>query len=249
MNNNLITFEASNSVTSELFKSLRTNLLFALKPEEKCILITSSGAGDGKSFVSSNLATTFTQIGKKVLILDLDLRKRTQHKIFDITNSTGMSMLLNDDNFKENIDLEDLLKKFVKITNIKDLFLITAGPIPHNPSEILLNGNLRILIEYLKGVYDYIFIDAPPVNVVTDTSIICKYVDGVILVASVNKTKIRVLQEAKKTLKKNNVNLIGVVANRVPIYKRSYKYKGYEYEYNSGLTSANKRKLINKKNK
>lgn len=241
MNNNLITFEDSNSVTGELFKTLRTNLQFALTPEQKVILVTSSASGDGKSFVCSNLATTFTQIGKKVIILDLDLRKRTQHKIFDLSNTTGMSILLNDDNYRDNVNLDDILMKFIKSTSVKNLFLIPAGPIPHNPSELLMNGNLTKLLDHLKGFFDYIFIDAPPVNVVTDTSIISRYVDGVILVASVGKTRIKVLKEAKRTLVKNKVNILGVVANRVPIHKRSYKYKGYEYEYSSHLPTGNKK--------
>jgi len=239
MNNNLITFEEMNSVTSELFKSLRTNIQFALTEGQKVILVTSAASGDGKSFVCSNLATTFTQIGKKVLILDLDLRKRTQHKIFDISNTTGMSILLNDDNFKK--DLDTLLTKFVKETIVKNLFVITAGPIPHNPSELLMNGNLEKLLSHLKTHFDYIFVDVPPVNVVTDTAIISRYVDGVILVASVGKTHVRVLKDAKKTLEKSNVNILGVVANRVPIHKRSYKYKGYEYEYSNNLSLDTKK--------
>ncbi|MDD2375998.1 MAG: CpsD/CapB family tyrosine-protein kinase [Clostridia bacterium] len=245
MNNNLITLEETNSVSSELFKSLRTNIQFALSPEQKTILITSAASGDGKSFVCSNLATTFTQIGKKVLIIDLDLRKRTQHKIFDISNTTGMSILLNDDNFKEGLDLDTILLKFIKTTIVKDLFVITAGPIPHNPSELLMNRNLEKLLSNFKTKFDYIFIDAPPVNIVTDTAIISRYVDGVILVASVGKTHVGILKDAKKTLEKCKANILGVVANRVPIHKRSYKYKGYEYEYNHSLTVDSKR---NKRN-
>lgn len=243
MNSNLITFEEPNSITSELFKSLRTNVQFALKPEQKTILITSASTGDGKSFVCSNLATTFTQIGKKVIILDLDLRKRTQHKVFDIANATGMSILLNDDNFKEDLNLDNILVKFIKETSVKNLFLITAGPIPHNPSEILMNGNLKKLIEHLEEIYDYVFIDAPPVNVVTDTSIISKYVESVILVVSVGKTQVRALKDAKKTLAKSKINLLGVVANRVPIHKRSYKNSGYEYEYTNNLPIDSNKKI------
>jgi len=235
MNNNLITFEESNSITSELFKSLRTNVQFALKPGQKTILITSASSGDGKSFVSSNLATTFTQIGKKVIILDLDLRKRTQHKIFDVPNTTGMSILLNDDNFAKDVDLDNILVKFVKETSIKNLFLIPAGPIPHNPSEMLMNGNLKKIIAHLETIYDYVFLDAPPVNVVTDTAIIARYIENVILVASVGRTQVRALKNAQKTLIKCKSNLLGVVANRVPIHKRSYRNNGYQYEYTNSL--------------
>jgi len=241
MNNNLITFEESNSVTSELFKSLRTNVQFALKPEDKTILVTSASSGDGKSFVCSNLATTFTQIGKKVIILDLDLRKRTQHKIFDVANSTGMSILLNDDNFTAGVELDSILVKFVKETLIKNLYLIPAGPIPHNPAEIIMNGNLKKIIEHLETIYDYVFIDAPPINVVTDTAIIARYIDNVILVASVGRTQVRALKNAQKTLIKSKANLLGVVANRVPIHKRSYKNNGYQYEYTNNLPTEIKK--------
>jgi len=241
MNQNLITFEESNSVTSELFKSLRTNVQFALKPEDKTILVTSASSGDGKSFVCSNLATTFTQIGKKVIILDLDLRKRTQHKIFDVANTTGMSILLNDDNFSKGVDLDSILVKFVRETSIKNLYLIPAGPIPHNPAEIIMNGNLKKIIKHLETIYDYVFIDAPPINVVTDTAIIARYIDNVILVASVGRTQVRALKNAQKTLIKSNVNLLGVVANRVPIHKRSYKNNGYQYEYTNNLPTELKK--------
>lgn len=247
MNKNLIICEKPNSATSEFFKSLRTNIQFALKPTQKTIFITSPSAGDGKSFVCSNLAITFTQMGKKVLIIDLDLRRRTQHKAFDIANTTGMSILLNDDNFKDEINLDDALIKFTKDTCVENLFLITSGPIPNNPSEILMNGNLEKLITHLEKIYDYIFIDVPPVNVVTDTSIIARYVESAVLVASVGKTQIRSLKDAKKTLDKSQVNILGVVANRVPINKRIYKNSGYKYEYeytsNLPIDSSKKQKL------
>jgi len=244
MENNLITFEKPNSVTSELFKSLRTNVEFALKPGKKSIILTSACAGDGKSFVCSNLATAFTQLGKKVLIVDLDLRKRTQHKIFNISNTTGISILLNNDNFEENIDLNDVLLKFIKKTLVDNLYLITAGPIPHNPSEILMNGNLEKLIKHLETMFDYIFIDVPPINVVTDTAIISRYVKNVILVTSIGKTKVKLLKSAVKTLKRNKSNILGVVANRVQINKRSNRNSGYGYDYEyTSMVSANNSKI------
>ncbi len=242
MANKLITIEQPDSIATELFKTLRTNVEFSLKDDQKVVMITSATAGDGKSFVTSNLAATFTSIGKKVIVLDLDLRRRRLHKVFKIENNLGLSALLADKNFNSveylsSTTQEDIFRHvisdYIYKTEIHNLSLMPAGLIPNNPSELLMNGKLGYIIEYLKEKYDYIFLDVPPVNVVTDTSIMVKYSEAVILVTAINSTKIKIAKEAKATLTKYNANIIGVVANKVPLHKRSYKYKGYEYSYSA----------------
>ena len=216
-----------NSNSFEFFKAIRTNVGFILEKEDNVVMFSSSAKGDGKSFIVSNLAASFTELGKKVLVIDTDLRRGVQHKNFEIVNTSGLSDLL------ENQDMKNIVK-YIKKTSIKNLYLIPRGKLVNNVPELLMNGTLNEVIEALKKQFDYIFVDVPPVNVVTDVTILSKYISNVILVASVGKTKIKALEESKKVLLRNKCNILGVIANRVPIHKHSYKYKGYEYDYTEG---------------
>ena len=229
----LVTYKNSNSIISELFKTLRTNIEFGIKKTKNTIMITSAEAGDGKSFVLSNLAVTFAQIGKKVLVIDLDLRKGQVHRIFKLYNTKGMSNLLLSD-FKNPKILEAELDEALQTTEVENLYAITIGTRVSNPAELITKGKIEIILDYLKERFDYIFIDVPPIGVVTDPAIVARYVDNAIMVVSLNKTNAKALKEATKTLKGTRINILGIVANRVKINARSYRYKRYEYKETHG---------------
>ncbi|MHC1682821.1 MAG: CpsD/CapB family tyrosine-protein kinase [Clostridiaceae bacterium] len=219
----LITYLQPKSPISEAYRTLRTNIQFSsIDRKIKVIAITSSELSEGKSTILSNLAVTIAQSGKKVLILDCDLRKPSIHKIFRITNNIGFINVLS-----ENLDVTDV------ITNIKEvdgLSVLTSGIIPPNPSEVLDSKKAKDLIEELKESFDIILIDTPPVSVVTDASILSSYVDGVIIIASYGETDINVARETKLVLDKVNAPFLGVVLNKVPVSKRNF-LGGYYYRY------------------
>ena len=235
MNKKLITVNDSTSIASELFKTLRTNIEFGTKQSQNIIMITSSEPGDGKSFVSSNLSVSFAQMGKKVLLIDLDLRKGQQHKIFNLKNNKGMANLLNSEINNDDEIYEELIRT-IQLTSVDDLFVIPSGVILNNPSELLMNGKLPNFLEYVRDKFDYIFVDVPPLTIVTDPAIIARYVDASILVVSIDKTHNKALKEANLILEKTNTDIIGVVVNNVKLNTSTYKYKKYEYtESNKAL--------------
>lgn len=220
---NIVSMQPDN-VSFELFKSMRTNLDFLLKEQDNIVLFTSASKGDGKSFVVSNLAASFTQLNKKVLVIDLDLRRGTQHKKLEVNLTNGMTDLLMDENATE-------ISKYIKKTKVKNLYVMTRGKIQINTPEILLSGKLEAILKVLKESFDYVFVDAPPVSIVTDVTILNKIIKNTIFITSLNSTKIDLIQKAKRDLVNNGANILGVIANRVPIHKYRYKYKGYDYEY------------------
>ncbi len=212
----------------EAYKTVRANLLFALGvSKEKSVVITSSEPNAGKSTTCSNLAVTMAQTGARIVVVDTDMRKPVQHKIFRVSNNVGLSKLLSGLS-----DLENSIYKGV----MPNLDLITAGRIPPNPSELLGSERMALLLQVLSQNYDYIFLDAPPVNVVSDALMFLDKVAGVLLVARQKQTHYEELQKAADNIKHLNGNVLGVVINDVsernnPYTYSSYKYKSYDYEY------------------
>lgn len=211
------------ALVSESIKSLRTNLQFSTVDSElQTILVTSSIPGEGKSFVSANLAISFTQTGKRVLIVDCDMRKGRQHRMFKLSNSKGLSNLLIDD--IKNIS------QYVNKTNIKDLFVITRGAVPPNPSELLNSKKNRDLIKLLKTKFDIIIFDGVPCNGLPDSIIMSTLVDRVLIVSSESVTPKTVIENTKKQLEKASAPIAGMVLNNVNpkggTYGRYYKYYG-----------------------
>ena len=207
------------SMFSESIKTIRTNLQFsAVDKELKIILNTSPEAGDGKSFISANLAVAYSQDGKKVLIIDCDLRRGRQHEIFNVMNSTngGYSNLIL--NYKEEIKLS----RYVIKTEIKNIDLIPTGPTPPNPIELLASNNNAELLARLKEHYDIIILDCPPVLGMSDTSILTKYSDANIVVVSNGKTQFDLLTKAKKAFETANSKISGVIVNRANVKGSSY---------------------------
>ena len=220
MKDELIIDSRPKSNVSEDIRTIRTNLQFTSSDNEsKVLLVTSSSQGEGKSFISSNLAAAFAQTGESVLLIDGDLRLGRINKIFNVSNEKGFSNLLicNDE-----IDFSQYIKK----TKVQDLYVITRGSVPPNPSELLNSSNYEAILNVLRKNFDRIIIDGVPVNGLSDSLIMASHVDRVILVCSCNYTNIDELNEAKKALQKVDANIAGVVVNRAPQTKRG-KYSSY----------------------
>ena len=214
------------SAVSESIKALRTNLQFSnVDGGFKTILITSSLASEGKSFVSTNLAISFAQSGKKVLIIDADLRKGRLHHIFHLPNTLGLSHLLADDITKYG--------RYIQRTGITNLYMISRGAFPPNPSELLGSKKNRALIERLKTKFDVIIFDGAPCNGVTDSVILSAIVDEVLIVTKDSATPKSTLEATRDMLQKVNAPIAGIVMNGVNKKAASY----YSY-YGEGSHSS-----------
>ncbi len=212
---------------TEQYKLLRTNISFTLPEDVKCPIIgvTSSVRGEGKSTTAINLAYVYAESGKRVLLIDGDLRLPSVAKKMNIDGSAGLTNFLLDSN---KIMIEDYR------TDINDKwFVVPCGPIPPNPSELLASKKMEKLLSMLSEHFDCIIIDLPPVNIVSDAVAISKYLTGMILVVRQNYTEKDEYENCKRQLKLSNVNVLGLVMNGVNngnSYYRNYKYKRY-YKY------------------
>lgn len=213
------------SLIAENFKGLRTSVLLssADKPP-KTILISSITPGEGKSSISACLAATIAQAGKTVLLIDADMRRPVQHKNFNLENSIGLSSLLAGVS-----KIEDC----VTCEPIENLDIITAGPVPPNPSELLSSKKLISLIQDVSRQYDMVIIDTPPLASVTDPIILSKHVDSFIIVTWAGKTTHEMLGKGIKQLKEVDAPLTGVVLNRFNAKKSGYYYNYGDYYYSS----------------
>ncbi|MCI8554012.1 MAG: CpsD/CapB family tyrosine-protein kinase [Clostridiales bacterium] len=216
---------------TEAYKTVRTNLLFSLaSAQSKVVLVSSALPSEGKSTTCSNLAITAAQTAARVLLIDADLRKPTQHKIFKLNNNKGLSRLL------VGFDsLTDALHTDVE----PGLDIITTGPLPPNPSELLGSENMQVLLDKLKEHYDLILIDTPPVNVVSDALVLAGDTLGVVLVARQKQTTYDELDKALESIRFAKANMAGIIlvdvkeSMKLNSSYKSYKYKSYDYEYKS----------------
>lgn len=234
----LVTLNNPKSPISEAFRTLRTNIQFSsIDKEIKTLVVTSSSPTEGKSTISSNLAITISQSDKKVLLIDCDLRKPTVHKTFGLDNQKGLTNILMGE------ELSDALNKNEDLEN---LLILTSGPIPPNPAELIGSKKMKVFLDKIRGEYDMIILDSPPVGLVTDSAVLSTIVDGLILVGAVAQTDIEIAKQSKELLKKVNSNIIGVVLNKVPIEGRSY-YKYHYYQYYDYYGEDDKQKEKKKK--
>lgn len=218
--NNLITTYSHRSPEAEAFKILRTNLQFlTVDKEVKTILFTSTAPDEGKSTLISNLAITLAQSEKKVLLIDCDLRMPVQHKIFSVLNDKGLTNVITD-----TVPINSCIQQ----VNGFNLELLTSGPIPPNPSEMLDSERMMKILAELKERYDYILLDGPPVLAVTDAALLGSKVDGVIMVTAVGNTRIDRAKEAKESLLKGKARILGVILNGV---ERGREDQYYYYYY------------------
>ena len=203
MNNELIVANNPKSGVAEAIKTIRTNLLFSSIDEPvKSILITSSMSGEGKSFISANLAVAFAQAGVKVLIVDCDLRRGRQHKIFNIDNEQGLSNLLLDDVEKNYI-------KYIKKTRYENIYVLPMGIVPPNPSELLASAKNKQLVKLLKQKFDLVIYDGVPVGGLTDSIIMADLVDKIVIVSAYKITPVEFLANTNKALEKFKDKIAG----------------------------------------
>lgn len=220
MKEELVIHNKPKSNISEDIRTIRTNLMFTSSDEEsQVILVTSSIPDEGKSFISSNLATAFAQTDETTLLIDCDLRLGRIHKIFGVSNDKGFSNLLAS---QSAVNCADFIKK----TPIPNLYVIPRGTVPPNPSELLNSTNTKKIINFLRENFSRIIFDGVPINGLPDSLIMASLVDRVVLVTAVGYTKIDELMEAKKALEKIDANIAGVVVNRVNHTNRG-KYSNY----------------------
>jgi len=203
------------SIVSEAYRTLRTNIQYSSFDKQiKTIVVTSAEAAEGKSTVAGNIALSFAQNEKKVIIVDCDLRKPSVHKNFKISNLIGLSEVLIG---KER--LEEIIQK-----RNENLDVLTSGKIPPNPSEMLSSSAMTNLIEKLKEKYDIVILDSAPLQAVTDAQILSTKVDGTILVVRAQTTNRESVVEAKNLLTKVGANIIGTVLHAVENTKGKYYY-------------------------
>ena len=235
------------SPISEIFRTLRTNIQFMnTQGKLKTILVTSTFPGEGKSWVASNLAVTFAQAGKKVVLIDADMRKGRQYSIFGVSPIPGLSNYLSGIGIEENDDENEELDivDFVQETEVDNLFIIPAGNIPPNPSELLITPHMVDLLEQLKELCDIVILDGTPNELVTDSLILTRLVDSTIIVTASKETKKENLKRAIINIQNVGGKIAGVVVNKVPIAA-----KKYEQSYYYGSTELKKTKSdMRKKN-
>ena len=222
MKDDLVICSKPKGATSEAIRTLRTNLQFSLIDNSKVIMVTSSIPGEGKSFISANLAGAFSMVNKKVLLIDCDLRKGRQSKIFNINDDKGLSVLL----------LEDIknYKKYVHKTNVEGLDVLLNGIVPPNPSELLGSQKNIDLRNLLKKDYDIIVLDCPPVSAVTDALVLSSLADKIVIVSAFKKTPLELLSETAKSFEAVKDKIAGVVINQIK-YNKGGKYYYYDRYY------------------
>lgn len=214
------------SPISEIFRSLRTNIQFMNSGKElKTVLVTSTVQGEGKSLVVANLAITFAQMEKKILVVDADMRRGRQHEIFNVLSRPGLSNYLS--GIDENSSNFSDLKKCIQSTNVENLFVMSAGDIPPNPSELVMGERMQELIDRLKDEFDTIIFDGTPSILVTDAIILSRIVDTTIIVATHRETKMDNLKKVKNDIENVGGKIAGVILNRVPISTKKYEASYY----------------------
>ncbi len=228
MRNEIITFYSPKSQASEIFRTLRTNIQFMSSNENfRTLLVTSTMPGEGKSWVAANLAVTFAQAGKKVILVDTDMRKGRQAFLFEKISEPGLSNYLSgiySTGKKSETDIHSYIHK----TEMGNLYIIASGSIPPNPSELLVSDKMNELIEKLKEEADVIIFDGTPSSIVTDSVILSTKVDATLIVAAYKKTKTEDLKRLKKEIDNVGGKVIGVTLNKIKKVAKRYE-KGYYY--------------------
>ncbi len=227
----LATLDDNRSVVAESYRHLRTSLLFssAGKPPQ-VVLVTSSQPSEGKTTTAINTAVTLAQAGADVILLDCDLRRPRLHHHFQLENAQGITNYLSGDS-----DADTLMKKYPRVPNLR---IITSGPIPPNPAELLSSNEMRTLLNNLRGSYKHIIIDSPPAISFTDAAILSTLADGVVIVAMANKSSLHLIRRFKQRLQNLGARIYGVVLNGIKPNSLEYGYYGYGYNYNDYYGTA-----------
>lgn len=219
--NEIISLINLKSPVTEAYRTLLTNIEYSSVDKQiQMIAVTSSAPSEGKTTTATNLAVAYSETGKNVLLVDCDLRKPRLHKVFNTSNLIGLTSVL-----ASKSSLNDTVKP------VKDgLSILTSGPIPPNPVELIRSNMMEQLINTLRDLFDVVIFDTPPVGLVTDAAIISSKLDGVVLVVASGKSQIEATLRAKENLQNVNANLLGAVVTMIPIDTRGYQYYTYGEE-------------------
>jgi len=233
----LVTLHNPSSLITESYRVLRTNILYS-SPDNplRTLVVTSPLPGEGKTTTAGNLAVVMAQGGSQVLLVDLDLRRPNVHRLFGISNSAGLTNLLVEDRSLESVVQKD---------SVGNLDILTTGPIPPNPAELVGSKKFAMFIEEMKTVYDYIILDSSPCVAYTDSVLAGRISDGVLLVISATIGKMDAAIQAKKNFEKVGAKIIGVVLNGVN--KNHLGYSSYYYYYEDDKQGKAVRKKKKKK--
>jgi len=224
------------SPLADSFRAIRTNLQFFSEGEDKMtILITSSMSGEGKSFCSVNIASVYALLGKKTLLMGFDLRRPALYEDFELNNQYGITSYLI-----RNAKIEDIIQK----TPIGNLDLISAGPIPPNPVELIASDRTKVLFDVLKNKYDYIIIDSAPIGAVTDSFLLFNYADINIFTLRHNYTIKEALQNNLKSIENKKFSNVSLLINDITIKKNSYGYDYHSKYYQKDKKTSTIKKVI-----
>jgi len=215
----LITLDETSSQISEAYRTLRTNVQFNIvDSENNRIMITSAGRREGKSFTVANLAVSMAQDGKFVLVVDADLRNPTQHKLFGLDNSEGLSIDL--------VHAQDY-RQYIQFTTVPGVMVLPAGPVPSNPAELIGSERMKYLVKEVGQHFDMVLFDTPPILAVADGTVLAQEVDWVILVLDSVEENKSYIQHAKDLLDKVDAKFLGAVLNKVEMKGSNYYYYNY----------------------
>ena len=236
----IITYKDPKSPVSEMFRTLRTNIQFMNSDIElKTLLVTSTLPSEGKSWITANLAVTFAQTGKKVIVVDADLRKGRQYNIFDVSPRPGLSNYLSGIYGEKNSQMNKI-ENVMQKTEIDNLYVIPAGNIPPNPSELLMSEKMLKFMEEIKKVCDIAIFDGTPNLLVTDSTILSRITDSTLIVTSYNSTKLENVDKVKKNIDIVRGKIAGITINKVPISNKEYNETYYYSPANVPVTKVDK---------
>lgn len=214
----LVSILSPKSIVAEQFRMVRTNLEFSIVDKDlKSFLVTSLAPSSGKSTISANLATTFAAQGKKVLLVDTDMRKPTIHKIFKLRNNEGLSTLIT--------SKDAVISDYIEEINIENMFVLTSGATPPNPAELISSKRMEQLIDAMEQVFDLVIFDTPPVLAVADSQIMAGKVDGTLFVLRKGVDRKEQIVNAKERMDSVNANVLGAIYNRIEPNDDSYYYE------------------------
>lgn len=210
------------SPAAEAFRTLRTSLHYTVNRENcKAVLVTSVNPGDGKTIVTINLGASLAQAGERVLVIDGDIRKPRCHRAFAVKNRLGLTNVL-----VESVELSAAVQE----SGTQGLWVLTSGPIPPNPAELLESKAMADVLQTARNQFDHVLLDSPPAGALADATILASKVDGIILVVTAGETRVDHAREVKESLERAKGKILGVVLNKVRYSVKDYRYRYYYYE-------------------
>lgn len=246
MKKEVIAHKNPKSPISEVFRTLRTNIQFMnVNKKMNVLLLTSTFPSEGKSWTAANLAVTFAQAGKKVVLIDADMRKGRQYAIFGLSPKPGLSNFLSQVEIDESGRMSEDVTNYIQETEVENLYVMTAGNVPPNPSELLVSAQMIRLLDELKNLCDIVIIDGTPSELVTDSVILSRLADSTIIVTAHKITKKDALERVVKNIQNVGGKIAGVVINKVPVSARRYGERYYYYGEDKILSGKSKKDTQN----